>query len=160
MIPWLYEIELETLTFTSLGLHSWQLTVSPSWLSVKYFQAKALETFGMIVLVLVMLGKANFLFVWNNSREERSYLAKGWSTDNWLKKCQTFNFINYIYPTLSLSLSLIIFWIEWRNCFLGQLAYIQKPKQLWKIAKLISNCTNKEIPKNTEQFPKNTGMKI
>ena len=28
----------------------------PSWLSVKYFQAKALETFGMIILSLVMLG--------------------------------------------------------------------------------------------------------
>ena len=39
---------------------------------------------------------------------------------------------------------------------LGQLAYIQNPKQLWKIFKLITNCTKKEIPNN---FQKKTGWK-
>ena len=38
--------------------------------------------------------------------------------------------------------------------FLGHLAYIQNLSQLWKMSKLITNCTNKEIPQNTEQFPK------
>ena len=38
--------------------------------------------------------------------------------------------------------------------FIGHLAYIQNLNQLWKMSKLITNCTNKEIPQNTEQFPK------
>ena len=34
--------------------------------------------------------------------------------------------------------------------FLGQLVYMQKPKQLWKLSKLITNGTNKEKRKNSK----------
>ena len=51
---WFNEIEVQTFTFTSLGLHSWHLTVSPLTLSEKYLQARALVTLGMIVLLLVI----------------------------------------------------------------------------------------------------------
>ena len=52
----------------------------------------------------------------------------------------------------------IVYYCDDKNMFLGQLVCVQKPKQ--KSSKLITNCTNKEIPKNTEQFPTNQWMKI
>ena len=117
-----------------------------------------------------------FSLNWNNSREERSYLAKGWSTDNCLNKCKTPIFINYIDPTrppkkVSLSLKIfecvltnlnlckstlqklagLFFW--WKKCLLG---FPAREKCLnW--SPIVSN---KHIPKNPEQFPKNPGIKI
>ena len=83
-------------------------------------------------------------FVWNNSREDRSYLTKGWSTDNWPKRCHSFSSAT---PKIS-SLSLIIFLIA------QILLWCQKLKQLWKISNLITNCTNKEIPKKCRTISK------
>ena len=49
----------------------------------------------------------------------------------------------------------MIMFIVMTKFVLGQLAYIQKPKQFWKLFNLITNGTNKEKTKIFELFPKN-----
>ena len=72
-----------SLIFTSRGLQSWQLTVSPLLLSEKNFQAKAFDSLGMIVLLVMLriVKNGNILFE-TRVEKKKPYMAKGWSTDN------------------------------------------------------------------------------
>ena len=75
-----------SLIFTSRGLQSWQLTVSPLLLSEKNFQAKAFDSLGMIVLlVMLRIVKIGNILFETRVEKKKPYMAKGWSTDNWLK---------------------------------------------------------------------------
>ena len=111
-----------------------------------------------------------FSLNWNNSREERSYLAKGWSTDNCLNKCKTPIFINYIDPTRPakmVSLSLKIVWvcvnqfkslqilsptISW-SVFLMEKMFVGLSCS-WKMFKLITNRIKQKYPEKSRTISK------
>ena len=111
-----------------------------------------------------------FSLNWNNSREERSYLAKGWSTDNCLNKCKTPIFINYIDPTRPpkmVSLSLKTVWvcvnqfkslqilsptISW-SVFLMEKMFVGLSCS-WKMFKLITNRIKQKYPEKSRTISK------